>query len=147
MRKHPFFCWIISRGHKDYRRISSARVILEQDVFIFWDDISHRDPSLRSMMTRWDGRNVRKRRREGSRAEENAKCKIGKSRTFVCALLCTVRRNKRLPAEGAVAQATEGECVQSDLDLFFVEHLNLLYTQLPPSLARLVPPPSAGRQS
>ena len=39
----------------------------------FLTDRSHRDPSLRSRMTRWEGRNVRKRRREGSRAEENAK--------------------------------------------------------------------------
>ena len=53
-----------------YRRTSPARVILEQDVF---KDRSHRDPSLRLRMTRWEGRNVRKRRREGSRAEENAK--------------------------------------------------------------------------
>ena len=39
----------------------------------FLTDRSHRDPSLRSRMTRWEGRNVRKRSREGSRAEENAK--------------------------------------------------------------------------
>ena len=53
-----------------WNNASPARVILEQDVF---KDRSHRDPSLRSRMTRWEGRNVRKRRREGFRAEENAK--------------------------------------------------------------------------
>ena len=62
--------WVSHPENIGHHRASPARVILEQDVF---KDRSHRDPSLRSRMTRWEGRNVRKRRREGSRAEE--KCK------------------------------------------------------------------------
>ena len=62
-------------------------------------------------------------------------------------LFARLKETKGSFREGAFAQATEGECVQSGLDLFFVEHLDPLYTQLPPSLARLVPPPSAGRQN
>ena len=49
--------------------------------------------------------------------------------------------------EGAVAQATEGECVQRGPYGSSAKHLNPLFTQLLPSLARLVPPPSAGRQN
>ena len=52
-----------------------------------------------------------------------------------------LKDTKRLPAEGAVAQATEGERVQGGLYLSFVEHLHHLCRNL---LHRFAEPPLGG---
>ena len=63
----------------------------------FLNDRSHRDPSLRSRMTRWEGRNVRKRRREGSRAKKIKRITL-KSVGAPCRfdiILCFLSRDRR----------------------------------------------------